>query len=131
MSDKQSDDELRSGMYTLLTGPISYLVPPGVDEDTWIMDRIMALIQKDRREAVNQAVVEHIDRVSTNGRPLSAPPLIIRQPTPCPRCKLQDYADWTLYPHQLYNSYMPGGIGHYCFPCFCKVVVEATKDARS
>lgn len=67
---------------------------------------------------IDKAVVNYRDESSTGNRPLSAPPLIIKQPVPCPRCGAEEYADWFLYPHQVYNSYMPGGIGHYCFPCF-------------
>jgi len=66
-------------------------------------------------------VAEHINKSSTGGRPLDATPLVIKQPAPCPGCGAEEYADWFLYPHQVYNQYMPGGVGHYCFPCFAKI----------
>lgn len=91
--------------------------------DKWAafhIDDLMALVTTE----VERAIVAYRDKVSTDGRPLSAAPLMVRQPVPCPGCGAEEYADWTLYPHQLYNAYMPGGIGHNCFPCFAKLVVQ-------
>lgn len=83
---------------------------------------------KQNREAT---IAEYIHKTSTGDRPLSAPPLLVKQPVPCPRCGAEEYADWWLYPHQVYNSYMPGGIGHYCFPCFAQMVVEMQLTTNS
>lgn len=77
---------------------------------------------------IDQAIVAYRDRVSTDNRPLSAPPLVKKMLVPCPDCKAEEYYDWYLYPHQVYNSFMPEGIGHYCFPCFCKRVVGLSNE---
>lgn len=79
-------------------------------------------------EKIDQAIVEYRDRTSTDGRPLNAKPLIIKQPVPCTGCGAEEYADWTLWPHQLYNKYQPGGVGHYCFPCFAEIVQKREKN---
>ena len=80
--------------------------------------------QREVTAAEERGAIRQRDWLSTYGRPLSAPPEVIKQPVPCPRCGAKEYPDWTLYPHQVYNSYMPGGIGHYCFPCFAAIVSE-------
>jgi hypothetical protein len=91
---------------------------PGIAGHLEQFERVEALIA----EAQEAGAIKQRDWASTQGRPLSDAPEIEKQPVACPGCKAESYADWTLYPHQLYNSYMPGGIGHYCFPCFCKIV---------
>lgn len=68
-------------------------------------------------------ITAYIDKFSTNGRPLSAPPLIKKMPVPCSDCGAEEYADWFIYPHQVYNAVFPGGVGHTCLPCFSKRVI--------
>jgi hypothetical protein len=65
-------------------------------------------------------IAAYRDRTSTGGRPLSAPPNIVKMPVPCTTCGTEEYADWFLYPHQVYNAVYPGGVGHDCLPCFCE-----------
>lgn len=69
----------------------------------------------------DEAIIAYRDKITTDGRPLKAKPLIVEQPVPCTGCKAKEYADWTLLPHQVYNSIIPGGVGHYCFPCFAEL----------
>ena len=85
-------------------------------------ETLAEFIQAHLTQFKEQGAIEFRDKLSTGGRPLDAKPEIIKQPVPCPRCGAEEYADWSLYPHQVYNSYMPGGIGHYCFPCFAAIV---------
>lgn len=82
--------------------------------------------RKKARAAINQLIdkkiVEYRDHVTTQGLPLSAEPPKVTN-VPCTGCGTKEYAAWTLLPHQVYNQYMPGGTGHYCFPCFAKKVI--------
>lgn len=80
--------------------------------------------------AVDDAIIEYIKKVSTDNRPLDAEPLVKKMPVPCPDCGAEEYYDWYLYPHQVYNQFMPGGIGHFCFPCFAKRAVELHTQAK-
>jgi hypothetical protein len=84
-------------------------------------------IEEYGREQREAGEVAFIKRFSTDNRPLSAPPELIEQPVPCTGCKATHYANWSLLPHQIYNAYMPGGVGHYCFPCFAALVTKATE----
>lgn len=85
------------------------------------------LHEASKQKAVDEAVTVYRDRVSTDGRTLSESPLIIEQPVPCPKCGATHYADWYLYPHQVYNAVMPGGVGHYCLQCFCEILLNQTE----
>lgn len=98
-----------------------------VDTYTHAKARIEA--KQSLQEWADKQVVAYRNKISGSAdRPLSAEPEVVKQPVPCPKCGAEKYADWTLYPHQLYNQYMPGGVGHYCFPCFCKIVTDFDKQ---
>lgn len=102
----------------------------GEDRPVIYLDQAKKLVTALLHTEREGAEVKTIQRISTDGRPLNAPPLIVKQPVPCPRCGAEEYADWWLYPHQVYNAIMPGGTGHYCLPCFCAVVVEQGSHSR-
>lgn len=85
---------------------------------------ILTELKKQEVAAEHTGALAYRDKMSTAGRPLGATPLIEKMPVPCPGCDAEEYADWFLYPHQVYNAVFPGGVGHYCLPCFCEVLLS-------
>jgi len=90
-------------------------------------ERIASAWLEDVEKAREEGAIEFRNRLSTNGRPLGAEPLIEKQPVPCPECGAIEYAAFAMYPHQIYNAVYPGGGGHPCVPCFAKRVLLHTE----
>ena len=123
------DSELQKLKFTVLNRKVTekdWQAEVWLEVTSEFREAIASKLRQVETEARDAGAVELRDLLSLGRRPLSAAPEIVKQPVPCPRCGAEGYANWTLYPHQLYNSYMPGGIGHYCFPCFCVIVATLT-----
>lgn len=96
----------------------------GVEIEEYHANKFYDDLMSTYHDAASAEVEAYRDKMSTEGRPLDAAPLPTKQPVPCPHCGAKEYVGWMLWPHQLYNSYMPGGTGHYCFPCFCLIIAN-------
>lgn len=90
------------------------------------IDLILALFQ----EYSDREITRYKKQASTGGRPLNSEPLIVEHPVPCQGCGDKHFADWYLYPHQVYNSICPEGTGYYCLPCFAEKVQKYDSDRR-